>query len=75
MLRFLLKTLQPPTAAEWKNSWKGISVGGAFALIWVVDSLGDDHSFGWFILEVFFAYVITFLSVIGHRIAESESNE
>tara|TARA_R110000737_G_scaffold281632_1_gene288239 strand:- start:267 stop:494 length:228 start_codon:yes stop_codon:yes gene_type:complete len=75
MFRFLLKTLRPPTVAEWKNSWKGILIGGAFALICGIGSLDDDHSFVWYIVEAVFAYVITFLSVIGDRIAESESKE
>ncbi len=72
MLKFLVKTLRPPTAEEWRKSWKGILIGGAFALVFVIGSLGDDHSFVWYTLEAFSLYIITFLSVIGDRIAESE---
>ncbi len=74
MLRFLIHVLQPPSRDEWKTSWQGIAVGGAFALLLLAGTLAEEESrsFVWYAIDGLFLYLITFLGVIANRIARSE---
>lgn len=77
LLRFLLRLIRPPSAAEWKAYWKGILPAAAFAcfLLLVFSGQEEKTSLFWFILELLFAYIVSFITVIGHRIEESENRK
>ena len=74
MLRYLWRLLRPPSRDELGKYWQGLLTGGAFATLLVLlgDSKPWELSIVQFGLEAFFIYVITMLSVIGHRYAAEE---
>lgn len=77
MLSFLISLIMPPRPQELETCWKGVLFGGCFALLFLILDLGDGQKGS--TLEIFFdlifAYLITFLAVIGRRIQESENRD
>ncbi len=77
MIKYLISILRPPTFAEAKSLWREILIGAAFVLIVVILDSSDDEesSIVWVLVEIIFAYLITFLAVIGNRIEKSEKEK